>query len=165
MPKRVNGLFAVGAALLAGVLVGCTSVSSWQITATPSRAPDAGTATGYATPIPPTLMGPRTLGSVNWAVQSGESIIGGYLTRAQDHDDRTYIVDTNALHAPLCLNVGRIHGWLDATHYLASIHQAGDTKLYYCVPSETCQPLAQFVGEIQGLSYTKKVCHGDDIGQ
>jgi len=76
----------------------------------------------------------------------------------EDEDGHTYIVNTHVLHTPLLLNVDRVHGWLDANHYLASTYQLGDTELYRCVPPETCQTLARLAGEIQGLSYTEKVC-------
>jgi hypothetical protein len=75
-----------------------------------------------------------------------------------DQDGHTYIVDTDNLHTPLLLNVDRVHGWLDATHYLASTCQLGTTELYSCVPPETCHSLARLVGEIQGLSHTEKAC-------
>ena len=75
-----------------------------------------------------------------------------------DRDGHTYIVDTDNLRTPLLLSVDRVHGWLDATHYLASTYQLGTTELYSCVPPETCQALARLGGEIQGLSYTEKVC-------
>ena len=75
-----------------------------------------------------------------------------------DQEVHTYIVDTYNLHTPLLLNVDRVHGWLDATHYLASAYQLGTTELYSCVPPETCHSLARLDGEIQGLSHTEKVC-------
>jgi WD40 repeat protein len=75
-----------------------------------------------------------------------------------DRDGHTYIVDTDILHTPLLLNADRVHGWLDATHYLASTCQLGNTELYRCVPPETCQSLARLAGEIQGLSYAEEAC-------
>ena len=75
-----------------------------------------------------------------------------------DQDGHTHIVDTDDLHAPLLLNVDRVHGWLDAAHYLASTYQLGTTALYSCVSPETCQSVARLGGEIQGLSYTEEVC-------
>ncbi len=78
------------------------------------------------------------------------------LTR--DRAGHTYIVDTDTPHTPLLLNVDRVHGWLDATHYLASTQQSGNTELYRCALPETCQSLARLAGEIQGVGYTEKVC-------
>ena len=75
-----------------------------------------------------------------------------------DQDGNTYLVDTARLGTPLQLRVDRVHGWLDATHYLASISQSDNAELYRCVLPETCQLLARHAGEIQGLSYTAKVC-------
>ena len=75
-----------------------------------------------------------------------------------DQDGNTYVVDTERLDMPFLLHVGRVHGWLDATHYLASTYQLGDTELYRCVPPENCHALARLAGEIQGLSYTDRRC-------
>lgn len=75
-----------------------------------------------------------------------------------DEDGRTYVIDTDRLDARLHLNVDRVHGWLDATHYLASTYQLDNTELYRCALPDTCEPLAQFAGEIRVLSYTGEVC-------
>lgn len=75
-----------------------------------------------------------------------------------DRDGHTYIVDTDIMHTPLLLNVGRVHRWLDSAHYLASTYHAGGTELYRCMPPETCFSLGQLDGEIQRLDYTSKLC-------
>jgi hypothetical protein len=75
-----------------------------------------------------------------------------------DGDGHTYIVDTDVLQAPQALSVDRVHGWLDATHYLASTYGASDTELYYCVPSETCFSIEQLDGRIQRVSYADGLC-------
>lgn len=71
--------------------------------------------------------------------------------------ERTYIVDTYDLHAPIPLNVDRVYGWADATHYLASTYREDIAELYLCSPPETCQLLAQFEDWIQSVSYTEQV--------
>jgi WD40 repeat protein len=72
----------------------------------------------------------------------------------------TYLVDTERLDTPFLLGVSRVHGWIDATHYLASAYHWSEryTNLYLCMPPVTCRFLARLEGEIQGLSYTEKVC-------
>jgi len=71
--------------------------------------------------------------------------------------ERTYIADTYNLHAPIPLSVDRVYGWADATHYLASTYRESVSELYLCTPPEECEPLAQFEGAIQSLSYTEQV--------
>lgn len=75
-----------------------------------------------------------------------------------DEEGHTYVIDTNRLDAPLRLGVDRVHGWLDANHYLASTYQRDSTELYRCALPEVCEPLAQLDGEILDLSYTREVC-------
>jgi WD40 repeat protein len=76
----------------------------------------------------------------------------------QGQDGHTYIVDIQAMHAPLPLDVGRVHGWLDARHYIASTERADHTELYRCVAPQTCQSLARFPGPISRLSLTGERC-------
>jgi hypothetical protein len=76
----------------------------------------------------------------------------------QGQDGHTYIVDTQAMHVPLPLDVGRVHGWLDPTHYIASTERAGHTELYRCVVPQACQSLARLPGPISKLSLTGKRC-------
>ena len=74
-----------------------------------------------------------------------------------DYNRLPYIVDTNVLHTPISLNVDRVHGWVDATHYLASTYREDVSELYLCTLPETCRLLAQFAGQIRSLGYTEQV--------
>jgi len=77
-----------------------------------------------------------------------------------DPDGHTYIVDTDALHAPLLLTVDHVHRWLDATHYLASTFHSSSTELYRCVPPEGCQLLARLSGRVRAVTYAGQICPG-----
>ncbi len=74
-----------------------------------------------------------------------------------DSNDLPYIVDTNVPHLPIPLSVDRVHGWVDATHYLASTYREGVSELYLYTLPEACQSLARFEGVIRSLSYTQQV--------
>ena len=81
----------------------------------------------------------------------------GHWLLLEDNSYLPYIVDTNVPHLPIPLNVDRVHGWVDATHYLASTYRGDASELYLCTLPEACQSLARFEGVIRNLSYTDQV--------
>jgi WD40 repeat protein len=77
---------------------------------------------------------------------------------ARDEAGSAYIVDAHGLDAPVRLSVGRLHNWLDETHYLASTTTDGSTSLYACALPESCRLLARIDGPISTMQYVPQRC-------
>jgi hypothetical protein len=68
-----------------------------------------------------------------------------------------YLVDTDLHASPRPLEVAWVHGWLDASHLLATLSAGPSRGLYRCTPDGGCQPLMGMVN-LAGSSYTAARC-------
>lgn len=68
-----------------------------------------------------------------------------------------YLVDADRHIAPRSLDVDWVHGWLDASHFLATLSAGPSRGLYRCTPDDGCQLLMGKV-DLGGASYTPARC-------
>jgi hypothetical protein len=93
-----------------------------------------------------------------WWYGAGPWSLDGRWLVTQDREGHTYLLDTDHPGAPLQPNVERVHGWLDAQHYLASTFSSDTTTLLRCALPETCHPIAQIKGQFWNLAYNPQHC-------
>jgi dipeptidyl aminopeptidase/acylaminoacyl peptidase len=68
-----------------------------------------------------------------------------------------YLVDADAPAAPRSLDVDWVHGWLDESHFLATVSAGPDGGLYRCATDGRCLLLIREF-ELGGASYTHARC-------
>jgi Tol biopolymer transport system component len=76
---------------------------------------------------------------------------------APDAPPAYYLADTGRRTAPRLLDVDGVHGWLDASHYLATVSTGPSRGLYRCAADGRCQLISREV-ELGGVSYTAARC-------